>query len=195
MDPVDPIALARTLIDENFGLGPDGLEIGDLSVAGLVEAHGSPLYLYDAGLVRQRYRALKAAVAGFAEVYYSIKANPNPAIAALLVGEGAGLEIASGAEFLLARQAGCPPSLVEVDPVASSISKITLRDIRGSITIQITHSQAAGNPVCPEGRAWSGKPAKTLVQEEAIRQKIITYGDIGPAISIEISHLGSYGSF
>jgi diaminopimelate decarboxylase len=107
-----PPALARTLIAENFGLGPEGLEIGGLSVAGLVESFGSPLYLYDAALIRQRYRSLREAVAGFAEVYYSIKANPNPAIAALLVKEGAGLEIASGAEFLLARQAGCPPARI-----------------------------------------------------------------------------------
>lgn len=107
-----PPTLARGLIDENFGLGPEGLEIGGLAVSGLVEAFGSPLYLYDADLVRRRYRSLKAAVAGFAEVYFSIKANPNPAIAALLVEEGAGLEIASGAEFLLARQAGCPPARI-----------------------------------------------------------------------------------
>jgi diaminopimelate decarboxylase len=101
--------LARLLIAEHFSIGQDGLEIGGLSVGDLVKQFGSPLYLYDASILRQRYRALKAALDGFADVYFSIKANPNPHLATIFVEEGAGLEIASGAEYLLARRAGCHP--------------------------------------------------------------------------------------
>jgi len=100
--------LAAALIAENFAAGPRGLAVGDVPVADLAARFGTPLYLYDAGLIRRRFRALSSALAGFATVYFSIKANPNPHVAGVLVEEGAGLEIASGTEFLLAREAGCP---------------------------------------------------------------------------------------
>lgn len=101
--------LASALIAEHFSVRQNGLAIGGLAVGDLVRQFGSPLYLYDAAILRQRYRALAAALEGFAEVYFSIKANPNPHLAAIFVDEGAGLEIASGAEYLLARKAGCRP--------------------------------------------------------------------------------------
>ncbi|MBN8533564.1 MAG: type III PLP-dependent enzyme [Rhizobiales bacterium] len=101
--------LAGALITEHFSIGQHGLEIGGLAVGDLVRQFGSPLYLYDGATLRRRYRALAAALEGFADVYFSIKANPNPHLAAIFVEEGAGLEIASGAEYLLARRAGCTP--------------------------------------------------------------------------------------
>jgi diaminopimelate decarboxylase len=101
--------LAHALIAEHFSIGQQGLEIGGLAVGDLARQFGSPLYLYDGAILRRRYRVLAAALEGFAEVYFSLKANPNPHLAAIFVDEGAGLEIASGAEYLLARRAGCPP--------------------------------------------------------------------------------------
>jgi diaminopimelate decarboxylase len=104
--------LAASLIAENFTVGPRGLEVGGVAVSDLAARFGSPLYVYDAGILRRRYRALAAALDGFASVYFSIKANPNPKVAGLFVQQGAGLEIASGAEFLLARAAGCHPERI-----------------------------------------------------------------------------------
>jgi len=101
--------LAESLVAENFAVIDGELAIGGVRASELASAYGSPLFAYDAGLMRANYRRLSAAVEGFADVYYSIKANPNPAIARLFVSEGAGLEIASGAEFLKARAAGCAP--------------------------------------------------------------------------------------
>ena len=98
--------LAAALIAENFGERDGELTVGGISATELAASFGSPLYVYDGDVIVQRYRALRSAVHGFADVYYSIKANPNPAVARLLVDEGAGLEIASGAELLLAEAAG-----------------------------------------------------------------------------------------
>lgn len=97
---------------ERFSVRGREMLIGGIGVNALIAAHGSPLYVYDAAILRQRYRDLSQALAGFAEVYFSIKSNPNPAIAAELVKLGAGLEIASGAEFLLARKAGAEPARI-----------------------------------------------------------------------------------
>lgn len=104
--------LAQDLVARYFGVREGELAIGGIVASDLAKAHGTPLYVYDGGLMRQSYRALARAVAGFAEVYYSIKANPNPHIARLFVSEGAGLEVASGAEFLRAQAAGCAPERI-----------------------------------------------------------------------------------
>lgn len=106
--PAHP-TLADRLVTENFGVMDGALTIGGLSAGELAHTFGTPLYVYDGDLIERRYRALCEALEGFARVYYSIKANPNPAIARLLVEAGAGLEIASGAELLLAQSAGATP--------------------------------------------------------------------------------------
>jgi diaminopimelate decarboxylase len=107
----DP-TLADRLVAENFGVAHGSLLIGGLAADDLARAYGTPLYVYDGDLIERRYRALSKALEGFARVYYSIKANPNPAIARLLVEAGAGLEIASGAELLLAEAAGAAPERI-----------------------------------------------------------------------------------
>ena len=99
--------LAEALVSEQFGVAGGELVIGGVGVRDLAGSHGSPLYVYDAGLMQARYAALTRALTGFADVYFSIKANPNPAVAKVFVDQGAGLEIASGAEFLFALSAGC----------------------------------------------------------------------------------------
>ncbi|MFN3869617.1 MAG: type III PLP-dependent enzyme [Hyphomicrobiaceae bacterium] len=99
-------ALAARLVGEHFGVARGCLHIGGMAAGDLVATYGSPLYVYDGDLIEARFDALQAALNGFAKVYYSIKANPNPAIAALIVARGGGLEVASGAEYKLARAAG-----------------------------------------------------------------------------------------
>ena len=105
--PAPPINLADALVAECFGTQDGELVISGVPVSELAKTYGTPLYAYDSGLMREAYRRLARTVAGFAEIYYSIKANPNPHIVRIFVAEGAGLEIASGAEFRCARVAGC----------------------------------------------------------------------------------------
>ena len=100
--------IAPSLARRFFRVRDGSLWIGDISVRDIAEQAGTPCYVYDAGVVRRQYAALENAVGGFAEVHYSVKANPNPAVARLLMGLGAGLEVASAAEYECARRAGCP---------------------------------------------------------------------------------------
>lgn len=102
-------SLARELVAAHFGTDDGCLAIGGVSVRRLAQQFATPLYVYDGALMRRQYRVLAQALHGFARVYYSLKANPNPAVARLFVAEGAGLEIASGGEFMIARSAGCAP--------------------------------------------------------------------------------------
>src|SRR5262245_4628613 len=95
----------------NFGISNADLKIGTITVADLAAEYGTPLYAYDASLIRRNFERLSQAVAP-ASILYSIKANPNPAIASLLVDRGADVEVASPGEFRLACRAGANPGRI-----------------------------------------------------------------------------------
>ncbi len=95
-----------------FGRAGALLTVGGLSVDALAEGHGTPLYVYDAAAMRGQLGELRAHLPEAISVYYSVKANPNPAVIRCFVEAGAGCEIASGAEYLRARAAGCPPESI-----------------------------------------------------------------------------------
>ena len=75
----------------------------------LANRYGTPLYVYDGNLVRQRYRDLFSFIPypGL-KVHYAMKANYNPAILALLRDAGAALDTVSPAEVLMALKLGFP---------------------------------------------------------------------------------------
>ncbi len=84
------------------------LEIGGVPVTEIAAEYGTPLYIYDAGLVRDRYMALREAMPAF-EIFFSMKANPSLSLIGFLRTLGAGSEIASGGELFLAGEAGYDP--------------------------------------------------------------------------------------
>ena len=84
-------------------LAPSGIPIEEIA-----ERYGTPFYLYDAGLITARVRAVRAALG--TEVSYSVKANPSLAVCQLIAAEeGAGAEVASAGELALALAAGFAP--------------------------------------------------------------------------------------
>lgn len=66
----------------------------------------TPFYCYDAEDVRGRFDGLKRHLPDGADIYYSLKANPNKAIVSTLCRIGAGCEVSSVAELDLALAAG-----------------------------------------------------------------------------------------
>lgn len=118
--------LASELISENFSVISDTLHIGGMSVEDLARRFGTPLFLYDAGILRARLAELRSALGGFADIFYSVKANPNQEILRCFVQEGTGLEIASGAEYLRARAAGCPSERIFFAGPAKSDAELQL---------------------------------------------------------------------
>lgn len=78
----------------------------------LVERFGSPLFVYDAEVVRERWRALREALPPDVDIYYAVKANPSLAVLALLRSLGAGAEIASAGELQAALRAGFSPERI-----------------------------------------------------------------------------------
>jgi diaminopimelate decarboxylase len=81
------------------------LVMGGMDVVDLAQREGTPLYVYDAGVVAKK-RAMLAAALGDIDLFYSIKANPCLALTEMLAGEGCGAEVASAGEIAIARRAG-----------------------------------------------------------------------------------------
>jgi len=84
------------------------LLVGGVPVTAIAGEHGTPLYIYDGDMIRARCAAVAEAFPSF-DVFYSIKANASLGLAGFLRRMGAGVEIASGGELHLAREAGFDP--------------------------------------------------------------------------------------
>ncbi|MBL8594728.1 MAG: type III PLP-dependent enzyme, partial [Devosia sp.] len=87
--------LAAALLAEHFAVQQGELIIGGVAVSALANRFGTPLFAYDAEVMRRSYRKLSHALQGFAAIHYSVKANPAVPVIALFLEAGAGVEIAS----------------------------------------------------------------------------------------------------
>jgi diaminopimelate decarboxylase len=85
--------------------------IGNIAPQKLIERFGSPLYAYDAEVIRARCRELKKAFPGV-RMYYACKANTNVEIIRLIAVEGLDIETTSPGEIAAARKAGVPVSRI-----------------------------------------------------------------------------------
>jgi len=84
---------------------------GERRVADLVAEFGSPLYVYDAGVMEAAYRRIDAAFAGVDLLLaYSVKANSNLEILRRLKTFGAGADIVSQGELHRCLAAGFSPN-------------------------------------------------------------------------------------
>lgn len=83
--------------------------LADESYRALADRYGTPLYVYDSDMIRQRIdrlRRLHPAV----KLFYSMKANPNPSIVRTIYDQGVKLEICSPRELDIALSAGASPA-------------------------------------------------------------------------------------
>jgi diaminopimelate decarboxylase len=88
-------------------VGEGVLTVEGLALRSLAEAVGTPVYVYSAAHIRSQYRALDAALAGVPHrIHFSVKANGNLAVLALLRSLGAGVDIVSSGELVRALAAG-----------------------------------------------------------------------------------------
>ena len=90
-----------------------GTADGEFAPAGVPISHiardyGTPFYLYHGEMIVERVRRVKEALG--TEVSYSLKANPSVGLCQLIAREGgAGGEVASSGELVVARAAGFEP--------------------------------------------------------------------------------------
>ena len=89
-----------------------GASVAGLDPAQLTAEWGSPLYVYDAEVLRARAAALQAALPETADVAFACKANGSPAVLRTLAQAGLGVDVASGGELRAALRAGFDPARV-----------------------------------------------------------------------------------
>jgi len=113
-----------------FRLPSDTLPAHDLvcdgvPLATIAGAEGTPLYVYSASLVRERYRAIDDAFAGYPHaIHYALKANSTLAIARLLRELGSAADANSVWEVEVARAAGFEPRDIVFTGVGKSPAEL-----------------------------------------------------------------------
>lgn len=87
----------------------DTMRVQGIPVTELAERFGTPLFVYDAERITEQYRGLRGRLSAKLDIVYSLKANPNIGVCALLRSLGAGAEVSSLAELTTALRAGVDP--------------------------------------------------------------------------------------
>jgi diaminopimelate decarboxylase len=101
----------RSLVYLPFQPSERGLVCDGVSVHSIVEAIGTPAYIYSARAVREAYRAIDDAFAGFPHaIHYALKANSSLGLLRVLHALGSRADANSIGEIEVARRAGFVPA-------------------------------------------------------------------------------------
>ena len=94
-------------------------------LAAIAATHGTPLYVYSAATIAERYRAIDAAFAGYPHsIHYALKANSTLAITRLLRSLGSHADANSGGEIDVALRAGILPSHIVFTGVGKTSAEL-----------------------------------------------------------------------
>lgn len=102
-----------------------GLRVAQLDLEEVAGAVGTPVYVYNAEVMRQRYAELDQAFAGVPHrIHYAVKANANLAVLRLFRDLGAGADIVSIGEGARCLAAGFAPGDVVFSGVGKTIEEL-----------------------------------------------------------------------
>lgn len=108
--------------------------LGGVPVTELVERFGTPLYVYDGATITDRYLGLRERLHPAVRMFYSLKANPNISVCALLHSLGASAEVSSLTELVTAERAGVPAEDIMFLGPGKSRTEITAC-LKGEVTL------------------------------------------------------------
>lgn len=101
--------------------------IEGVSVQKIADTIKTPFYCYSQKLIRERYEAFSHAAAEFRHtICFAVKANANLAVLKVLADLGAGADIVSGDELLLALKAGIPANKIVFSGVGKTEEELSL---------------------------------------------------------------------
>jgi diaminopimelate decarboxylase len=120
-DSVDVLLAEAGLTRDGRSLVVDGVRLSEIA-----DRVGTPAYVYNLTIVRERYRALDDALAGLPHrICFAIKANANLGVLRALRDLGAGADIVSGGELARALEAGFPPERIVFSGVGKSDAELS----------------------------------------------------------------------
>lgn len=133
-----------------------------IPLAAIAQAEGTPLYVYSANQIRERYRALDDAFGGYPHsVHYALKANSLLAVARLLRSVGSAADANSIWEIEVARKAGFTADQIVFTGVGKSQSELECAVPLGLKAINV---ESAGELARIEAIARIDKPARVAVR-------------------------------
>ncbi|HEX4193734.1 MAG TPA: diaminopimelate decarboxylase, partial [Stellaceae bacterium] len=101
------------------------LAIEQIPLALIADEIGTPCYVYSAAQIARRYREFAGGFGAMQpSICYSVKANPNLAVVALLGKLGAGADVVSEGEFRRALAAGIPGNRIIFSGVGKTESEL-----------------------------------------------------------------------
>lgn len=98
---------ANELITDYFDTRAGQLVVQGQKISEWVERFGTPCFIYDGAVIESKLQELRSAFGPDFEIYYSLKANPDPHVVEFLNARVDGIEIASAGEFDRAIRSGC----------------------------------------------------------------------------------------
>lgn len=108
-----------------FARPSDDLLCDGVPLSAIARAEGTPLYVYSAAMLRERYLALDRAFGSYPHaLHYALKANSTLAIARVLRELGSAADANSIWEIELARKAGFPASAIVFTGVGKSAAEL-----------------------------------------------------------------------
>ena len=115
---------------------------GGVDCMNLADKFGTPLYVYDTGIIKARCREIRDTFLARwpgSSAHYAAKAFMTRAIVRLIDGEGLGLDVVSGGELYTALSADFPPERIEFNGNAKSHEEIDFAVRSGVGRIIVDH--------------------------------------------------------
>lgn len=101
---------------------PKDLNLPDSLLVDAADTFGTPLYIYDAEMLKCCWNQLRSILPENVSIYYSVKANPNISIIDVFRRMGACFEVASKGELFATMQAGVrPENIIFVGPGKTTV--------------------------------------------------------------------------
>jgi diaminopimelate decarboxylase len=186
------------------------LRVGECSAADLANEYGTPLYVYDAGVIRRQIDRVKRAFASLPfRPFYAMKANGSLAILELIRKSGFGCDSVSPGEIFIARHAGFTPEdiwftcsnvsdddlraigdpriVINVNSV-SEIDRILALDLQNPIALRVNPDVGAGHHV---DVVTGGGGVKFGIDIAEVRDARMLVEDSGRKVVGLHAHIGS----
>ncbi len=109
-----------------------------VSLTTIAEAAGTPVYVYSRQSILDRFTELQSAFRGVDHlICFSVKANSNLSVLAVLAAAGAGADVVSGGELARARRAGIPAERIVYSGVGKSEEEIAAALTEGILLLNV----------------------------------------------------------
>ena len=102
----------------------------DVNLSEVAEAVGTPFYCYSTATLTRHFQVFAESLSALSPtICYAMKANSNAAVVRTLANEGAGADVVSMGEIMLAQKAGIAPAKIIFSGVGKTAEEILNLDI------------------------------------------------------------------